>query len=398
MDGIDAALLETDGEGNIVELGHINTTYSTTEKIALKATERAIRLNYSSFENAVIDYIQQELCTDANTFLPQIKSRSIADVEQLSTQLHAQAVKKLLAVTGRKAHDMGVIGYHGQTMYHNPTDGVSIQLGDGALLAQLTGIQVVNDFRSNDLANGGQGAPFAPLYHQALAIRDKILPVAVVNCGGIANLTVILGAALDQVMAFDTGPGNGLIDALIRSRTHGKKIMDKDGEYGCQGMVAEAVLETLWEQSIVKQSSNYFLLSPPKSLDIRDMQAMALLEELTLPDAAACLEAFTAETIVRSIDLLGLKQSEIPKLWVLAGGGWHNPVIRNQLQCRLQQKLGAGLVLRMAEELGWNGQALEAQVFAYLAVRSLKALPLSVPKTTGVADPTTGGKLHFPLL
>ena len=364
MDGIDAALLQTDGEDDIIELGHIHLPYAPEVIQQLKAAE----------------------------IMAKSGQGDLSAVIELSTRLHAQAVAQLLAKTGRQAKEIGVIGYHGQTLFHDAAQKISVQIGDGALLAQLTGIGVVNDFRQADLQAGGQGAPFAPVYHFYLAKRDQHIPLAVVNCGGIANITLIQNAHLESLIGFDTGPGNGLIDALVRERTQGREFMDKDGQYGLQGQVNEHVLEALFDEAILKNGKNYFAKIPPKSLDIRDMHLIAQIKTLSLQDACATLEAFTTEAIVRSLDLV---RGPIPQHWILAGGGWYNPVIRGELRKRLQAKLGASGRIEPADEMGWNSQALEAQIFAHFAVRRLKNLALTLPGTTGVSKPMTGGTVHL---
>ena len=164
----------------------------------------------------------------------------------LSTQLHIQAVRQLLSDQALSTATIDVIGYHGQCLYHQPNRGISVIVGDAKAMADALGIVVVNDFRKNDIAHGGQGAPFAPLYHQALAIRDGLLPLAVVNCGGIANVTFVMGDKESDLLAFDTGPANALMDQLLRQRTQGEWHYDKDGHYGLQGEVNVAVLSRLF--------------------------------------------------------------------------------------------------------------------------------------------------------
>jgi anhydro-N-acetylmuramic acid kinase len=234
------------------------------------------------------------------------------------------------------------------------------------------------------------------LYHQAPAKRDNLIPLAVVNCGGIANITLIKNGEPESLVAFDTGPANGLIDRFIKQQTQGKECMDTDGKYGLQGMVNDEVLKLLFAEAIRKEGKNYFEMIPPKSLDINDMQLIPALHNLSLYDACATLEAFTAESIVKSLDLLKLEKSEIPQTWVLVGGGWNNPVILRELKSRLKKYCGDTVKIYKAAEVGWNSQALEAQIFAYLAVRSLLGLPLSYPGTTRVPQPLTGGVLYTP--
>jgi anhydro-N-acetylmuramic acid kinase len=408
MDGIDAALLRTDGINKIQEIAHTAIQYTPEFKILLKAAEFVVRKcegdltatrNY--YPTALFDYLKallkiEDVAINAQmealvTYL-NVDKLTFDAVVQHSTQLHGELVKKLLQQTEYAAAQIDVIGYHGQTLFHNPTKKITIQVGDGQALAKQLGVTVVNDFRSQDVAMGGQGAPFAPLYHQALAVRDNKIPLAVVNCGGIANITLITGETDQDVIGFDTGPGNGLIDRYIRQYTRGKETIDLDGKYGKTGNVDETVLKALHDKAIFKENGNYFMLPPPKSLDINDLQLIPELEALSLPDACATLEAFTAQTIV---DSLALIKTEFPKQWILAGGGWNNPVILREFKKRLREKLNDAQILT-ANEAGWNSQAMEAQIFAYLAVRSLKKLPLSLPSTTRVPKPLSGGQIHIP--
>ncbi len=409
MDGIDAALLQTDGEDELIELAHIKLNYSPEVQWLLKAAERAVsqakgqiaRAN-QFYVSALRYYLQDELhltplaIQSALSNLSQIiYPLNLSQVVELSTQLHADAVNLLLKKSQYQAGKIDVVGYHGQTVLHHPAAKIIIQLGDGQKLADLTGIRVVNNFRDADIAAGGQGAPFAPLYHQALAKRDGKLPVMVVNCGGIANVSCIPDDKVDNLIAFDTGPGNGLIDALVKQRTQGREAMDKDGQYGRMGQVNEDILTQLTHKAITKRPG-YFNLRPPKSLDIRDFGLISALDALSLADACATLEYFTAQTIVNSVQLIPHPQAHIPRHWILAGGGWHNPIIRNHLTHLLYAKLGADVVIETATEAGWTNDAIEAQIFAYFAVRRLKNLPLSVPSTTGVSHPISGGVLHEP--
>jgi anhydro-N-acetylmuramic acid kinase len=272
--------------------------------------------------------------------------------------------------------------------------GISIAMGDGAALATDLQITVVNDFRREDVAAGGQGAPFAPLYHQALSIRDNQIPLAVVNCGGIANITVIPNDNPEDLIAFDTGPGNALLDQLVKQRTHGEDSFDKDGQYAKQGRIHENVLEALYQETLIKNGKNYFDQLPPKSLDYGDLKLISALNTLSLPDACHTLAAFTADSIVRSLALLPSVADNLPKHWVLAGGGWKNPVIYQAFKQRLQAKLGSDTTVYHADDIGWSTQYMEAEIFAYLAVRRLNNQPISFPGTTRVPFPLTGGTIH----
>lgn len=395
MDGIDAALLETDGSAEVLkELGDISIAYPQSFKILLKAAEYSVRRclgNMSEaesyYQQGIQDYLKTELkIDDAERF---IQRMTLSEVIQHSTDLHIQAVEQLLKKTGYQVPQIDVIGYHGQTLFHRPSQKISIIVGEGQRLANALGITVVNDFRRRDVEEGGQGAPFAPLYHHALAVRDQKIPIAVVNCGGIANITLINSANELDLIAFDTGPGNGLIDCLVRQRTQGREHMDRDGKYGHQGQVHSKVLAALYAASIIKDNQNYFSAQPPKSLDIGDMALVPELNALSLEDACATLEAFTADSIVKS---LALVQGQLPCHWILAGGGWYNPIIRRELGQRLQRLFKVAVQIQTADEAGWNSRAMEAQIFAYLAVRSLQGKPISMPGTTGVPRPLCGGQ------
>lgn len=404
MDGIDAALIETDGETTVAELGNISVSYTPEFKILLKAAEYAVKKSKgnlaaasSYYPAAVENYLQKELQIAAASmpeYLTQLSTQVPINYDAVirhSTDLHARAVKELLTATKQKPEHIHVVGYHGQTLYHAPAQRMSVQAGDGKYLAEQIGITVINDFRRADVEMGGEGAPFAPLYHLALAIRDKMIPVIIVNCGGIANITAIRNSNSENLIGYDTGPGNALIDRLVKQRTQGKEAFDADGKYGNRGKVHEAVLEKLYSKSILKEDENYLYMLPPKSLDYNDMVLIPELDVLSLEDACATLEAFTADTIITSVDMLAI---EIPKHWVLAGGGWNNPVIKREFESRLRKKYGDDVKIHTADEIQWNSKALEAQIFAYLAVRSLQGKAISVPGTTHVPVPLTGGQIH----
>jgi len=234
---------------------------------------------------------------------------------------------------------------------------------------------VVNDFRSADMAAGGQGAPLAPLYHAALARGSKgtpELPLAVLNLGGVANITWI-GAA-QRLLAFDTGPASALIDDLMLRRCG--EAYDRDGKRAAAGQVSDAVLAVLLDDA-------YFSAPPPKSLDRNAFDA-APIEVLSTEDGAATLVAFTARTVALGLALCPEQARRI----LVTGGGRHNPT----LMAALQEY--TGVVVEPVEAVGWRGDALEAEAFAFLAVRALQGRALSVPETTGVARPLTGGVLH----
>mgnify|MGYP003791664887 CR=1 FL=1 len=293
------------------------------------------------------------------------------------THLHAEIIHKLLKENELTHDSIDIIGFHGHTIMHQPEAGKTCQIGNGALLARLTGIDVVDDFRSADVAAGGQGAPLAPLYHGALA-AGLAKPLAVVNIGGVANVTWIgpdgLDGGGDGMLAFDTGPGNAMIDDWVRRCGLGD--MDRGGHLAGQGQVDGAGLAAL-------MANDYFARTPPKSLDRNDF----VLPEnpgWSSNDGAATLTAFTARTIALAWNHFPAN----PKQWLICGGGRHNPALMAALRAELAADVAP------VESVGWRGDFLEAEAFAYLALRHLDGLPLSLPGTTGVPRPLPGGRLN----
>lgn len=356
-DGVDAALIRTDGV-TIAEFGPALTApYDSAFRTQLKSCLGMTTRNAGGL---------------------------VAEAERELTERHAAAVRHLLERAGRAAGEIAVAGFHGQTLHHAPERRETWQIGDGALLARLTGIAVVNDFRSADVAAGGQGAPLVPVYHAALAAAMP-KPLAVLNIGGVANVTWIgvdtggagLGETGANLLAFDTGPGNALIDdwALRHTGSHA----DLDGALARQGRVDEAALARL-------QAEPFFAAKPPKSLDRQHFKnaAAAALDGLSPADGAATLVAFTAWSVARARAHFPAPAGE----WLVCGGGRHNPVLMQALRAALQ------CPVRSANEAGWDGDALEAQAFGFLAVRALRGLPLSFPTTTGVPRPMPGGRRH----
>jgi anhydro-N-acetylmuramic acid kinase len=350
MDGVDAALIETDGE-RIEAFGpFMGRPYSDAEReLLLGALEDAEDL----------------VGRDARPGI-------LGEAEKLITRAHVQAVEALMRENGLKPKDISVIGFHGQTVLHRPEAGLTVQLGDGPRLADATGIDVVYDFRAADMEAGGQGAPFVPAYHRALAEQSELpLPAVIVNLGGVANVTYI--GANGELIAFDTGPGNALLDDWMRAMTG--KPYDENGALAAQGQTDQARLEKML-------SDPYFLNKPPKSLDRRDF-SIDLVRGLSPQDGAATLTAFTAGALVCSLAHF----PQTPEIFVLSGGGTHNATLVKALRALLNGRV------ELADALGWNADAIEAQAFGFLAVRSLRGLPLSFPGTTGVAEPIQGGIL-----
>ncbi len=354
LDGVDAALVETDGEGIAVPGPALGMPYDADMRALLR---QALDDAQTVAAGAPVPY-------------------SIRDAERRLTEAHAEAVKALLRKAGLSPGQVALIGFHGQTILHRPAQRWTWQIGDGALLAKLTGIDVVNDFRSADVKAGGQGAPLVPLYHAVLARNARghaasELPIVLVNIGGVANVTYI---GKDSVLAFDTGPGNAPIDDWMHR--HSGRPVDENGDFARTGKVDEAALNAMLE-------NKFFAVVPPKSLDRLDFTAAAV-EHLSPQDGAATLTAFTAASIAKAREHF----ADTPNVWIVCGGGRHNKTLMDGLRARVNAPVLA------AEDAGWNGDFIEAEAFAYLAARSVKGLPLSLPTTTGVREPMTGGKFH----
>lgn len=350
LDGVDAALIETDGEDVARPLASLTIPYSPQTRALLRAALEEAR---NVAKGAPVPH-------------------AIRDAERHLTEAHVEAVKALLKKTGLAADQIALVGFHGQTILHKPDKHWTWQIGDGAALARQTGIDVVNDFRTADVKAGGQGAPLMPLYHAGLARKSGLAaPIALVNIGGVAQVTYISG---DTVIAFDTGPGNAPIDDWMHR--HSGRPVDEDGAFARTGKVNEAALTKMLDNS-------FFRRPPPKSLDRLDFGSAAV-EGLSPEDGAATLTAFTAASLARAREHF----PEPAVTWIVSGGGRHNKFLMDQLRARVNAPVLS------AEDAGWNGDAMEADGFAYLAMRSKRGLPLSLPTTTGVQQPMTGGRYH----
>jgi anhydro-N-acetylmuramic acid kinase len=337
LDGIDVAFLETDGLSHVMAGPALTVPYDAGLRARLSAVLGG--------------------------------TGPVAEVERELTDAHGAAVEAFLA-----RHAVGpvdVVGFHGHTILHRPKEGRTWQIGDGARLARRLGIDVVCDFRSADVAAGGEGAPLVPIYHAGLAATLE-RPLAILNLGGVGNVTW-LGAREDEILAFDTGPGNALIDDWALRHT-GAPI-DREGALARAGVAdPRAIADFL--------AHPFFAQRPPKSLDRDDFRAF-VPDRLTPADGAATLTAMTAAAVAAAVRHL----PEPPRRWLVTGGGRRNPALMAALAAALAAPVEA------VEAVGWDGDALEAQAFAYLAVRSLEGLPLSFPTTTGVKAPVRGGRL-----
>lgn len=342
MDAIDVAVLESDGHGAVRRLGGHAMAYPPP----LRATLQAV----------IADPARAE-------------SGDLAEIETAVTDAFAAAIRETLERLGVPAASIDLVGCHGQTVFHRPERRFTRQLCDGAGLAKALGRPVVNRFRHADVAAGGQGAPLVPLYHAALASALPH-PLVVLNLGGVANITYLDGP---RIIACDTGPASALIDdAMMR---HFGRAFDRDGEVARQGRVDQAMLAT-W------LTHPFFAAPPPKSLDRNDFHRLTLpARNLEPADEVATLSAFTVAATAAIVPTLPRR----PLRWLVTGGGRHNPVFMAGLAESL------GVAVEPVEAAGWDGDLLEAECFAYLAIRSRLGLPLSLPETTGVPGPMTGG-------
>jgi anhydro-N-acetylmuramic acid kinase len=354
LDGVDVALIETDGK-RVKAFGPTGyRPYTEAERVLLR----------------------QALTEAVN--LPQRDARPgvLREAERAVTLAHAEAVASFTAQNHLAREDIDIVGFHGQTVLHRPAQKMTVQIGDAAALAKAIHIPVMHDFRAADVAAGGQGAPFVPVYHRALAQSlEREGPIVVVNIGGVSNITYIDGN--DTLIACDTGPGNALLDDFM-FRTL-RQAFDCEGRFAAQG-----IADDTWVVRALELP--FFSLPPPKSLDRNDFAALKL-GEVQPADGAATLTAFTAAAIARIVPLL----PKPPKSWIVAGGGARNLTMMRMLRERLEPA-----TVQAAETVGWASDAIEAQAFGFLAARGLKGLPLSYPATTGVPIPMTGGVIARP--
>jgi anhydro-N-acetylmuramic acid kinase len=344
LDGVDAAWLDTDG----VSVSALGPAVTVTYDDALRRDLRAI--------------------LDLAPVLAPYDPRLSGLVERL-TDYHVRAVERL-------GCSVELVGFHGQTILHRPDRRRTWQIGDAAGLAARLGVPVVYDFRSADVAAGGQGAPLAPVYHAALA-AELPKPLAVLNIGGVANVTWL--GQDGSLLAFDTGPGNGPLDDWVFQ--HAGQAFDADGALARAGRVDRVVLGRLMAHS-------YFGMPAPKSLDRLDFgRALAAsgLAGLSAVDGAATLVAFIVASVAAAVF------PERPERWLVCGGGRMNSALMDGLRVTL------GVPVEPAEVVGWNGDALEAQCFGFLAARVVAGLPLSFPSTTGVPVPMLGGRVAMPV-
>ncbi len=351
MDGIDVAWLQTDGDTLVMPGPCLHVPYDEAMRTLLHEACYAARV------------LEEDGVRSARPGV-------LRQAEQNITHVHAEAVCRFMREFGLKPD---IIGFHGQTVLHRPDLALTVQLGDGELLAETLSIPVIWDMRAADVEAGGQGAPLAPVYHQALALKH-VLPAAFINIGGVSNITFV--GDDDRLVAFDCGPGNALIDDWMRH--HGQGAYDENGRTAARGRVHEERLQVWLAHPFLHRP-------PPKSLDRNDFD-IAPAEGLSLDDGAATLTMLTVRCIAEAVNWLPTR----PRTFYVCGGGRRN----RTLMTWLAETLDAPVV--PVEVLGVDGDMIEAQCWAYLAVRSLKGLPITFPDTTGAPGPLTGGRLSIP--
>jgi anhydro-N-acetylmuramic acid kinase len=300
--------------------------------------------------------------------------KELNELERIITIFHAELVKEL-----NIKHDV-IVGFHGQTIYHNPNEKISRQLGNGKLLNQLTKKNVVFNFRNKDISNGGQGAPLTPIFHQLICVQNKIkLPVCILNIGGISNITIVKDKDdISQLLSKDIGPGNCLIDSWIRNNSN--KKFDQDGQLALKGIKNEIIFEQA--QELYKNRINKKI-----SFDTNDFD-ISFVRGLSLEDGVTTLTDFTANIIAEEL-ILSLNTSKKIKDILVCGGGRKNKILLK----KIQENLLPYINLKLIDEYNIDGDFIESQAFAFLAIRTILNLPISFPSTTDCKEPSLGGEL-----
>jgi anhydro-N-acetylmuramic acid kinase len=349
-DGVDAALIKTDG---------------------LNAVE-AVAFHFEPYPDDLKAVIA-DACDLAMAHPQPVPSQTIDYCENLLDQRHLAAVATLLETADVPVNEVAVIGLHGHTIAHRADLGWTWQIGKPEFLANRLNIPVMSNMRHFDVMFGGQGAPLIPVFHRAL-FSDASQPVAVLNLGGVANLTFI--GTDGALVAFDCGMANALIDDWMGQKTN--YPFDAGGEFAANGTVDQGVLQAMLDHP-------FFSAPAPKSLDRKDFN-LNPVADLSAPDGAATLTAFSAKAAA-----LGFQQFPVrPQRLIVCGGGR-----KNDTMLKMIEKY-SGIPTVLTDDLGWDGDAIEAQGFAYLAYRCLHGLPITYPGTTGVAEPMSGGVLTRP--
>ena len=353
MDGVDASIIQSDG----------NAKY------------KAILNKYFEYPNQIYQNLTELRDKIKNSKDLKRLRKQIGIIEKEITIFHAKAVEQILK---KKKVNIDFIGFHGQTIFHNAEENTSKQLGDGKLLSKLTNKTVVYNFRQNDLKNSGEGAPLTPIFHQLIVKKKKIdLPVNFLNLGGIANVTTVINYKSNGLVGYDLGPGNCLIDAWIRKKI--KKKYDDKGSIASTGKINEIILKAIYAFLLRKVKFDKHSLTK-RSLDIKDFKLTDNFKKLSLKDGAATLTEFTSRLLDPFIENANSDKEKI----ILCGGGRKN----NFLVEKLKKK---NMNIKLIDNYGIDGDFVESQAFAYIAIRSYLKLPISFPQTTGCKEPCTGG-------
>ena len=362
MDGVDASIIQSDGE-----------------KKYKAVIDKYFEYPKDIYENLVKFRYKIKITKDLKKF-----SKELSIIEKKITLFHVKAANEILRLSNT---DIDFIGFHGQTIFHNPNEKITKQLGDGILLSKLTKKKVVYDFRKNDLKNRGQGAPLTPIFHNLLANQisenyEFEFPISILNIGGISNITNTIdkkNALKTQLYAYDIGPGNCLIDEWIRKKS--KKKYDAGGLIANLGSTDKLILK--------KALKNFNIRSYDKSFDTKDFD-ISFAKDLSLKDGASTLTDFTAELIAKGIRYSN--KADYPKFtkWLVCGGGRKNKYLIDSIINKGFNYLKS-ISLEPIDKYGIDGDFVESQAFAYLAIRSFLNLPISFPSTTGVKKPCTGG-------
>jgi anhydro-N-acetylmuramic acid kinase len=349
-DGIDASIIKSDGENKVYFIGNQFIPYEEKIKIKIRSLKEKI--------NLILDLKKNKLEIDT--------------LEREITLLHAKAVNYIIKKYEIEKSKINLIGFHGHTILHKFKEKKTKQIGDGNLLSQLTKLNVINNFRQNDINNGGQGAPLVPIFHKLLKEKLKLkTPILFVNIGGISNLTYI--GKDQEVISLDTGPGNFLIDKILQLKSKNKIEFDKDGKIAFSGNIDKNILDSYL-------CDPFYDSLPPKSLDVNDF-SLSPLRSLSLEDSVATLSELTSLTIVNALNFFKIKPNEI----ILCGGGRKNKYLFKRIK-----KLSK-ILTNNIDEYEMNGDFIESQAFAYIAIRSFLKKSISYPETTGVSKPCTAG-------
>ena len=358
MDGIDLSLIKSDG------LNYFSSILDKYYKFDTDFRDRIIELR------------------DKISSIEDLKehSKNLKIIERELTLFHAEIINEIFKDYKK---DIDLIGFHGQTIFHKPEQKVSLQLGDGNLLSQLTQKLVVNDFRKNDLENGGQGAPLVPIFHKLISIHinekfGSSFPVNIINIGGITNITQI--SDNENIKAYDLGPGNCMIDEWVRKNSD--KTFDEDGLIGTSGKVNDLI----FNQAV----DNFSNISLNNSLDVKDFD-ISFAKGLSLEDGCSTITKFSAYLIAEALNKLDGKKKDFKEINILCGGGRKNKFLVENIKNFLLDK---EIKFKNIDEYEFNGDYIESQAFAYLAIRSYLKLPISFPNTTRCKFPISGGIIN----